>query len=144
MVIMLYHVNVNISIKIQTIMVLILFLCESWKGLKRCGKSCRLRWTNYLRPDIKRGEFSLQEEETIIQLHRLLGNKLVSLQFFFSSSSVLFTCMIKLRKKWPSFPLLHLLHWTSMSLHFSYNSTSIFYFIQLKDKNISTIPRSNV
>ncbi|ESQ43054.1 hypothetical protein EUTSA_v10014125mg [Eutrema salsugineum] len=44
-------------------------------GLKRCGKSCRLRWTNYLRPDIKRGEFSIQEEETIIQLHRLLGNK---------------------------------------------------------------------
>ncbi|XP_010442999.1 PREDICTED: myb-related protein 330-like [Camelina sativa] len=44
-------------------------------GLRRCGKSCRLRWTNYLRPDIKRGEFSLQEEETIIQLHRLLGNK---------------------------------------------------------------------
>ncbi|CAH8356481.1 unnamed protein product [Eruca vesicaria subsp. sativa] len=44
-------------------------------GLKRCGKSCRLRWTNYLRPDIKRGEFSHQEEETIIQLHRLLGNK---------------------------------------------------------------------
>ncbi|KAF8116858.1 hypothetical protein N665_0014s0119 [Sinapis alba] len=44
-------------------------------GLKRCGKSCRLRWTNYLRPDIKRGEFSLQEEDTIIQLHRLLGNK---------------------------------------------------------------------
>ncbi|CAA7049147.1 unnamed protein product [Microthlaspi erraticum] len=44
-------------------------------GLQRCGKSCRLRWTNYLRPDIKRGEFSLQEEETIIQLHRLLGNK---------------------------------------------------------------------
>jgi myb proto-oncogene protein len=57
-------------------------------GLKRCGKSCRLRWTNYLRPDIKRGEFSLQEEETIIQLHRLLGNKLVYLQFFISSFSV--------------------------------------------------------
>ncbi|KAL5802724.1 hypothetical protein ACOSQ4_031029 [Xanthoceras sorbifolium] len=44
-------------------------------GLKRCGKSCRLRWTNYLRPDIKRGKFSLEEEETIIQLHRVLGNK---------------------------------------------------------------------
>ncbi|CAN8301937.1 unnamed protein product [Cochlearia groenlandica] len=44
-------------------------------GLKRCGKSCRLRWTNYLRPDIKRGEFSIEEEDTIIQLHRLLGNK---------------------------------------------------------------------
>ncbi|KAF3453584.1 hypothetical protein FNV43_RR04024 [Rhamnella rubrinervis] len=44
-------------------------------GLKRCGKSCRLRWTNYLRPDIKRGRFSFEEEETIIQLHSVLGNK---------------------------------------------------------------------
>ncbi|KAH9615989.1 hypothetical protein KSS87_006966 [Heliosperma pusillum] len=44
-------------------------------GLQRCGKSCRLRWTNYLRPDIKRGRFSLQEEQTIIQLHALLGNR---------------------------------------------------------------------
>ncbi|KAG6755337.1 hypothetical protein POTOM_041158 [Populus tomentosa] len=44
-------------------------------GLKRCGKSCRLRWTNYLRPDIKRGKFSHEEEETIIQLHGILGNK---------------------------------------------------------------------
>ncbi|KAM5557968.1 transcription factor MYB53 [Rosa sericea] len=44
-------------------------------GLKRCGKSCRLRWTNYLRPDIKRGNFSHQEEQTIINLHELLGNK---------------------------------------------------------------------
>ncbi|KAE8733220.1 Transcription factor MYB32 [Hibiscus syriacus] len=44
-------------------------------GLQRCGKSCRLRWTNYLRPDIKRGRFSLEEEETIIQLHSVLGNK---------------------------------------------------------------------
>ncbi|XP_049362519.1 transcription factor MYB53-like [Solanum verrucosum] len=44
-------------------------------GLNRCGKSCRLRWTNYLRPDIKRGEFSIEEEEIIINLHSLLGNK---------------------------------------------------------------------
>ncbi|KAK8488660.1 hypothetical protein V6N13_042379 [Hibiscus sabdariffa] len=44
-------------------------------GLQRCGKSCRLRWSNYLRPDIKRGKFSLQEEQTIIQLHALLGNR---------------------------------------------------------------------
>ncbi|CAN6560850.1 unnamed protein product [Malus baccata var. baccata] len=44
-------------------------------GLKRCGKSCRLRWANYLRPDIKRGRFSMEEEETIIQLHSVLGNK---------------------------------------------------------------------
>ncbi|XP_047307609.1 transcription factor MYB41-like [Impatiens glandulifera] len=44
-------------------------------GLQRCGKSCRLRWTNYLRPDIKRGRFSAEEEETIIHLHSILGNK---------------------------------------------------------------------
>ncbi|KAE8726308.1 MYB122 protein [Hibiscus syriacus] len=44
-------------------------------GLQRCGKSCRLRWINYLRPDIKRGNFSLREEQTIIQLHALLGNR---------------------------------------------------------------------
>ncbi|KAK3417311.1 hypothetical protein EUGRSUZ_H03057 [Eucalyptus grandis] len=44
-------------------------------GLLRCGKSCRLRWTNYLRPDIKRGNFSSEEEETIIKLHEMLGNR---------------------------------------------------------------------
>ncbi|XP_010273928.1 PREDICTED: myb-related protein Myb4-like [Nelumbo nucifera] len=44
-------------------------------GLKRCGKSCRLRWLNYLRPDIKRGNISEDEEELIIRLHNLLGNR---------------------------------------------------------------------
>ncbi|KEH30675.1 putative transcription factor MYB-HB-like family [Medicago truncatula] len=44
-------------------------------GLNRCGKSCRLRWTNYLRPDIKRGQFTDEEEKTIINLHAVLGNK---------------------------------------------------------------------
>ncbi|KAE9593279.1 hypothetical protein Lal_00029402 [Lupinus albus] len=44
-------------------------------GLQRCGKSCRLRWINYLRPDLKRGAFSPQEEEFIIHLHSLLGNR---------------------------------------------------------------------
>ncbi|XP_054816457.1 transcription factor MYB41-like [Prosopis cineraria] len=44
-------------------------------GLNRCGKSCRLRWTNYLRPDIKRGNFSDQEQQVIINLHAVLGNK---------------------------------------------------------------------
>ncbi|KAK1431279.1 hypothetical protein QVD17_07735 [Tagetes erecta] len=44
-------------------------------GLKRCGKSCRLRWTNYLRPDIKRGNFTPEEENTILHLHSILGNK---------------------------------------------------------------------
>ncbi|KAK2992933.1 hypothetical protein RJ640_008467, partial [Escallonia rubra] len=44
-------------------------------GLQRCGKSCRLRWINYLRPDLKRGTFSPQEAALIIQLHRILGNR---------------------------------------------------------------------
>ncbi|KAK8535323.1 hypothetical protein V6N13_081459 [Hibiscus sabdariffa] len=44
-------------------------------GLKRSGKSCRLRWLNYLRPDIKRGNISHDEEELIIRLHNLLGNR---------------------------------------------------------------------
>ncbi|KAJ6856154.1 myb-related protein 308-like [Populus alba x Populus x berolinensis] len=44
-------------------------------GLKRCGKSCRLRWMNYLRPNIKRGNFSDDEEDLIIRLHKLLGNR---------------------------------------------------------------------
>ncbi|KAL5777199.1 hypothetical protein ACOSP7_010125 [Xanthoceras sorbifolium] len=44
-------------------------------GLNRCGKSCRLRWTNYLRPDIKRGKFTQDEEQTILHLHSILGNK---------------------------------------------------------------------
>ncbi|CAK8539213.1 unnamed protein product [Lathyrus sativus] len=44
-------------------------------GLNRCGKSCRLRWNNYLRPDIRRGKFSDEEENLIINLHSLLGNK---------------------------------------------------------------------
>ncbi|XP_058222375.1 transcription factor MYB17 [Rhododendron vialii] len=44
-------------------------------GLLRCGKSCRLRWTNYLRPDIKRGPFSSEEEKLVIQLHGIVGNR---------------------------------------------------------------------
>uniref|UniRef100_A0A7N0SX23 Uncharacterized protein n=1 Tax=Kalanchoe fedtschenkoi TaxID=63787 RepID=A0A7N0SX23_KALFE len=44
-------------------------------GLNRCGKSCRLRWMNYLRPNIKRGDISAQEEDLILRLHKLLGNR---------------------------------------------------------------------
>ncbi|KAK6938201.1 SANT/Myb domain [Dillenia turbinata] len=44
-------------------------------GLDRCGKSCRLRWLNYLRPDIKRGNITPEEEDLIISFHSLLGNR---------------------------------------------------------------------
>ncbi|KAE8710794.1 Transcription factor MYB86 [Hibiscus syriacus] len=44
-------------------------------GLQRCGKSCRLRWINYLRPDIRRGRFTPEEEKLIISLHGVVGNR---------------------------------------------------------------------
>ncbi|PKA60734.1 Protein ODORANT1 [Apostasia shenzhenica] len=44
-------------------------------GLLRCGKSCRLRWTNYLRPDLKRGLLTDAEEQIVINLHARLGNR---------------------------------------------------------------------
>ncbi|XXG80130.1 hypothetical protein AAC387_Pa09g1067 [Persea americana] len=44
-------------------------------GLLRCGKSCRFRWLNYLRPDIKRGDYSKEEAEIIDSLHKQLGNR---------------------------------------------------------------------
>ncbi|KAH7840438.1 hypothetical protein Vadar_016978 [Vaccinium darrowii] len=55
-------------------------------GLNRSQKSCRLRWLNYLRPDIKRGDFGEDEDDLIIRLHRLLGNRQVESSSSSSSS----------------------------------------------------------
>lgn len=44
-------------------------------GLQRCGKSCRLRWVNYLRPDLKRGSITPEEERIILDLHARWGNR---------------------------------------------------------------------
>ncbi|XP_010523903.1 PREDICTED: transcription factor MYB108-like [Tarenaya hassleriana] len=44
-------------------------------GLKRTGKSCRLRWLNYLRPDVRRGNITLEEQFLILKLHSLWGNR---------------------------------------------------------------------
>ncbi|KAL4592388.1 hypothetical protein LXL04_005380 [Taraxacum kok-saghyz] len=44
-------------------------------GLLRCGKSCRLRWINYLRGDLKRGKMTLEEDEMIVKLHKAFGNR---------------------------------------------------------------------
>lgn len=58
-------------------------------GLNRCGKSCRLRWANHLRPNLKKGAFSSEEEKLIVELHAQFGNKwarmaaLVCISFFF-------------------------------------------------------------
>ncbi|GLJ29710.1 hypothetical protein SUGI_0586050 [Cryptomeria japonica] len=44
-------------------------------GLRRCGKSCRLRWLNYLRPDIKHGGFSEEEDAIICGLYSSIGSR---------------------------------------------------------------------
>ncbi|TYH70422.1 hypothetical protein ES332_D05G116100v1 [Gossypium tomentosum] len=44
-------------------------------GLKRCGKSCRLRWLNYLRPNIKHGEFTDEEDRIICSLFASIGSR---------------------------------------------------------------------
>lgn len=44
-------------------------------GLKRCGKSCRLRWLNYLRPNIKHGDFTEEEEHIICSLYISIGSR---------------------------------------------------------------------
>lgn len=44
-------------------------------GLKRTGKSCRLRWLNYLRPNVRRGNITLHEQLLILDLHSRWGNR---------------------------------------------------------------------
>lgn len=58
-------------------------------GLQRCGKSCRLRWINYLRPDLKRGMFSQEEEDLIVSLHEGLGNRFDIFLFLFLGNQLL-------------------------------------------------------
>ncbi|XP_024967034.1 transcription factor MYB13-like [Cynara cardunculus var. scolymus] len=48
---------------------------SSYAGLSRTGKSCRLRWMNYLNPEIKRGNFTDEEEKIILHYHSVLGNR---------------------------------------------------------------------
>ncbi|EFJ15227.1 hypothetical protein SELMODRAFT_116971 [Selaginella moellendorffii] len=47
------------------------------KGLlPRTGKSCRLRWVNKLKPDLKSGcKFSPEEEKLVVEMQSKLGNK---------------------------------------------------------------------
>ncbi|KAK7337502.1 hypothetical protein VNO77_18081 [Canavalia gladiata] len=63
-------------------------------GLLRCGKSCRLRWINYLRADLKRGNISAEEESIIVKLHASFGNRLVSKINFMQSSETQSICLL--------------------------------------------------
>ena len=99
-------------------------------GLQRCGKSCRLRWINYLRPDLKRGAFSPQEEEVIIHLHSILGNRYPSLNIHFLS------CIC--------YSFLHLSSFPSLHCYYTYFLTSksislialLYSFIQQDRKSV--------
>ncbi|KAG5039557.1 hypothetical protein JHK85_012033 [Glycine max] len=43
------------------------------RRLKRSGKNCILRWMNYLSPNVKRGDFSEEEQDFVVRLHNILG-----------------------------------------------------------------------
>ena len=60
-------------------------------GLKRCGKSCRLRWLNYLRPDIKHGGFTEEEDNIICALYSQMGSRQVLVYFVSYFWSVLYS-----------------------------------------------------
>ncbi|KAH9297777.1 hypothetical protein KI387_029459, partial [Taxus chinensis] len=53
---------------------LLAYITMHGTGLNRCGKSCRLRWTNYLRPDLKHERFTVEEEQLILNLHAAIGS----------------------------------------------------------------------
>ncbi|KAH7315307.1 hypothetical protein KP509_21G043600 [Ceratopteris richardii] len=42
--------------------------------LQRCGRSCRQRWLNHLRPGLRKEKFSKEEVAQVIELHSKLGN----------------------------------------------------------------------
>lgn len=59
-------------------------------GLFRCGKSCRLRWANHLRPNLKKGAFTQEEEQLIVELHAKMGNKWARMAAHVSLCIILF------------------------------------------------------
>ncbi|KAL0380504.1 UNVERIFIED_CONTAM: Transcription factor [Sesamum angustifolium] len=63
-------------------------LLPRFAGLDRCGKSCRLRWMNYLKPGLKRGSYTKHEQDLIAKLHDELGNK-YDLQFIIMHGQIL-------------------------------------------------------
>jgi len=73
-------------------------------GLKRTGKSCRLRWLNYLRPDVRRGNITPEEQLLIIELHAKWGNRSIYKTYIFNiyqnqlfsySESAYFACTLQ-------------------------------------------------
>lgn len=67
---------------------------QKHSGLFRCGKSCRLRWANHLRPNLKKGAFTADEERLIIELHAKMGNKWARMAAHVSIFRPLFSCSV--------------------------------------------------
>ncbi|KAG4930206.1 hypothetical protein JHK82_047273 [Glycine max] len=55
-----------------------LYTPKDREWLLRCGKSCRMRWINYLRPDIRKDGFTPEEDKLIISLHGIVGNRILN------------------------------------------------------------------
>lgn len=61
--------------------------------LLRCGKSCRLRWANHLRPNLKKGTFTAEEEQLICELHAKIGNKWARMAAHVSILCIVCVCL---------------------------------------------------
>jgi hypothetical protein len=59
------------DVRLECLLILHLLL----SGLRRCGKSCRLRWLNYLRPALRHGDFTEEEDSLILSLYGQIGSK---------------------------------------------------------------------
>jgi hypothetical protein len=53
------------------------FIASKMHG--RRGKQCRDRWLNHLKPDIRRGEWTAEEERILVEGHRMLGTRWAAL-----------------------------------------------------------------
>lgn len=79
---------------VLVVVVMVVYYDDVRVGLLRCGKSCRLRWINYLRTDLKRGNISVEEEEVIIKLHGSHGNRLAASLLFCKIIMCIIYCCI--------------------------------------------------
>lgn len=70
-----YSFKINGITSLSLFYFCVLIFSSNFSGLKRTGKSCRLRWLNYLKPDIKRGNLTPQEQLLILELHSKWGNR---------------------------------------------------------------------
>jgi hypothetical protein len=67
---------------------------QNWSAIAKAlpgrnGKSCRLRWVNQLRDDIKTESFSEEEDRILLEAHRMYGNRWTQIAKLLPGRSVL-------------------------------------------------------